>query len=99
MKADEPRAPVVKYGMATDETERMVQRHVDVVDERYLLEAGVLDHNLRVAAIVHAKLHGLPAREASPFNPPALPVLPTAPVLVEPAHSVPQDLRALLGLS
>ncbi len=99
MKADEPRAPVVKYGMSTDETERMVQRHVDVVDEQYLLEAGVLDHNLRVAAIVHAKLHGLPAREASPSNPPEPPVLPTAPVPVEAVRSMPQDLRALLGLS
>ena len=96
MKADEPRAPVVKYGMATDETERMVQRHVAVVDEQYLLEAGVLDHNLRVAAIVHAKLHGLPASNPIPCDPP---VLPGSPVPVEPAQSVPQDLRALLGLS
>ncbi|MES3093871.1 hypothetical protein O6027_19940 [Sphingomonas aerolata] len=96
MKADEPRAPVVKYGMSTDETERMVQRHVDVVDEQYLLEGGVLDHNLRVAAIVNAKLHGSPACNPIPCDPP---VLPGSPVPVEPAQSVPQDLRALLGLS
>ena len=96
MKADEPRAPVVKYGMSTDETERMVQRHVDLVDEQYLLEAGVLDHNLRVAAIVHAKLHGLHANDPIACD---LPVPPGPPVPVEPAQSVPQDLRALLGLS
>lgn len=96
MKAEEPRAPVVKYGMATDETERMVQRHIDVVDGQYLLEAGVLDHNLRVAAIVHAKLHGVALCEPSPCDPPVLPVVP---VPMEPVGSVPQDLRALLGLS
>jgi hypothetical protein len=96
MKADEPRAPVVKYGMSTDETERMVQRHVDVVDEQYLLEAGVLEHNLRVAAIVHAKLHGLPACEPLSSNPP---VLPSPPIPMVPFRSMPQDLRALLGLS
>ncbi len=81
--------------MSTDETKRMVQRHVDVVDEQYLLEAGVLDHNLRVAAIVHAKLHGLPVCEPTPSTPL---VVPLPPVPVEPVCSVPQDLRALLGL-
>jgi hypothetical protein len=99
MKADEPRAPVVKYGMAIDETERIVQRHVDVVDGQYLLEAGVLNHNLRVAAFVHAKLYGLPASAPSLCDPPELPVLPAAPIPVEPVRSVSQDLRALLGLS
>lgn len=94
MKADEPIAPVVKFGMSTDESERMVKRHIEIMDGQQLLEGGVLDHNLRVADIVHAKLNRARASAASPSE---LPV-PIAHA-VEPVTTSPQDWRAKLGLS
>lgn len=91
MKADEPRAPIVKFGMSTDQSERMVERHFDLMHEGQQLAAGVLDHNLRTACIVKALLEGQSA--------PEVPTSPPSPLSVEPISAVPQDWRKKLGLS
>jgi hypothetical protein len=103
MKADEPQAPIVKYGMATDETDRMVQRHFDVTEEQHAIAGGVLDHNLRVACIAKALLDGQAAPEPLPA-PIALPEVESAPEVAPPAvvtsqRARPDNLRERLGLS
>lgn len=94
MKADEPRAPIVKFGMSTDESERMVQRHFEVLDEEQLIAGGALAHNLRVADIVHAKNNS--ARQPMPV--PNVSPVPVASV-VKSASATLHDLRARLGLN
>lgn len=89
MKADEPRPPIVKFGMSTDESRRMVERHFDLMDEQDQIAAGVDDHNLRTACIAKALLDGRSAPQPQPILIP----LPVAPV------EVPLDaVRAQLGL-
>lgn len=91
MKDTEHDAPIVKYGMMTDETDRMVERHFDLMNEHQNIAAGVLDHNLRIACIATALLDGQAAPDAPPSMPTALPV--------EPVSNAPHDWRAKLGLS
>jgi hypothetical protein len=103
MKAGEPRAPIVKFGMTTDESQRMVQHHFDLMDDRQAVAAGVLDHNLRTACIAKALLDGQPASEPLPM-PVALPEAEPAPEVAPPIAAVtqrarPDNLRERLGLS
>jgi hypothetical protein len=79
--------------MATDESQRIVERHITVAEGNQLLASGVLDHDLRMADLAHAKLHGTPAPEPSPCKPPA----PTA-VASEPVVVSVDTVRSQLGL-
>ncbi|MGH6697535.1 hypothetical protein [Sphingopyxis sp.] len=103
MKADEP-APIVKYGMATDETQRIVECHHALMAEQQQLAAGVLDHNLRMACIAKALFD---ARDGKPSVPapvaapeadvePVPEVAPPTVVITERAR--PDNLRERLGL-
>ncbi len=103
MKADGPRARIVKFGMATDESEHMVERHFDLMEEGQLLAAGVMDHNLRTACIAKALLEGQPAPEPlpAPVAPPEVEPAPEVapPVVVVSHRARPDNLRERLGLS
>jgi hypothetical protein len=72
----------------------LVRSHFDTMDGWQLVAGGALHHNLRVAAIVHANLHGQRAGAPSPRDTPMLIMLPTEPGSVDQP-----DLRARLGLS
>ncbi|MEO8722254.1 MAG: hypothetical protein ABI395_01855 [Sphingobium sp.] len=92
MKADEPAPRIVKYGMATDETHRIVEcHHALMEEEQQQIAAGVLDHNLRVACIAHVLLNPMPALPAPVAE------VETVPEIVSPV--VVSNLRERLGLN
>jgi hypothetical protein len=103
MKADEPRAPIVKFGMSTDESQRMVQHHFALMDDRQSVAAGVLDHNLRMACIAKALLDGKPVPKPmpAPVAPPEAEAAPevSPPTVVVSHRARPDNLRERLGLS
>ncbi|RJG57698.1 hypothetical protein D0Z70_00260 [Sphingobium terrigena] len=102
MKADEPCPPIVKFGMSTDESRRMVERHFDLMDERDQIAAGVDDHNLRTACIAKALLDGrsvTPAPMAMPATEPQPAPVEAPPVVVITQRARPDNLRERFGLS
>ena len=91
MKADLPLSERQRIGKADQRETRaaLVRSHFDTMDGWQLVAGGALDHNLRVADIVDAKLRA----KRAPATP-AQTALPVGPGSVEQP-----GLRARLGLS
>lgn len=46
MKADEPYVPPVKYGLPASESDRLIERHVQVTTERLAIDRLLFELNL-----------------------------------------------------
>ena len=93
MKADEPADPVVKYGMAAMDEDKLVERHFKVTQDDQAITAFHFAHALRIGPWLRSKLGWIPERA----GPVALTVEPEAPA--PPAAQPEDDLRRSLGLS
>lgn len=91
MKADEPYAPIVKYGMATDQTDRIIARHFGIVDDEAALAGAQIAHDIKISKALKAASDRQRQAETPPPAPPAQP-------LAEALEEA-QDWRAKLGLN
>lgn len=99
--SDEPR--IAKYGLPEGESQRVVDNHFVVTQERALLHERHFQHALRVGPGLRAALDaagGSPAPE--PVTPTAIPapepVAPPAPAPTVARRGPPDGLRERLGL-
>lgn len=102
MSADEPR--IAKYGMPASQSQRVVDNHFVVTQERALFKELHFQHALRVGPSLRAALDALAGRGAAPArvvqNAPAAtaPVAPSAPLPRVARRGSPDGLRERLGL-
>jgi hypothetical protein len=91
MKADEPGIPVIKYGMAAMDEDKLVERHFKVREEEQAITAFHFARTLRLAPWIRSVLAWIPKREQ--------PVQAIAEPEAAPPAPEPNDLRRSLGLS
>jgi hypothetical protein len=85
MKAEEPSEPLVKYGMAASEQDRLVARHFKVTQEERAVTAFHFAHALSLGPLI--------------LTPSSRVEEQAAPSVAEPYVAPPQDdLRRSLGL-
>lgn len=91
MRAEEPRSPLVKFGLPASETHRIVERYFETMAERAAINAALYDHEVRAErAFIAARAQVAPTVIPEPVA--------SQPVLSVVIKDESPDLRALFGL-